>query len=379
MSSRQRVLAAINHQEPDRVPLDLGGTRDSSIVVEGYERLKEHFRVSSPTELCDRMMRVVKVDEAILKAMQIDTRAVFPGAPTRGMGAEIGERAYRDAWGVERYHPEGSYYYDQRDAPLAGDISVSDVVNYPWPDPEDPGLISGLRERLDWIRNNTDAAAILTLPAPFVHISQYIRGFEDWYTDFIIGTDVAEALFDAVLEVTTRIAERELAEIGREVDIVICADDLGSQSGLQVSYDHYKKYIRPRHEKYFRKVHDMTDAKLLFHSCGSLKDIFEDLIEIGVDIINPVQVTAEGMDPSHLKKQYGDRLVFWGGTESQTTVPFGTVAEVESMVAERIEQMGRNGGYVFSSCHNIQPDVSLEKVLAMFEKARTYVPTWKRD
>jgi uroporphyrinogen decarboxylase len=378
MTGRERVLAAVSFQEPDRVPLDLGGTRDSSIVVEGYERLKAHFGVSSPTELCDRMMRVVKVDEAILQAMHVDTRAIFPGGSSKGRGKELGERAFRDDWGVERFHPEGSYYYDQREAPLAGDISVSEVAHHPWPDPEDPGLVAGLRERLDWIRANTDAAAILTLPAPFVHVSQYVRGFEDWYTDFIMSTDVAEALFDAVLEVNLRIAERQLEEVGREVDIVICADDLGTQNGLQVSYEHYAKYIKPRHRRFFARVHELTPARLLFHSCGSLADILDDLAEIGVDIVNPVQVTARGMDPAELKRRYHGRLAFWGGTDSQNIVPFGTVEEVEEMVAQRIEQMARGGGYVFSSCHNIQPDVSLEKVLAMFAKARAYVPSWKR-
>jgi uroporphyrinogen decarboxylase len=279
---------------------------------------------------------------------------------------------------VERVHPEGGYYYDQRTAPLSGAVTVSDVVHYPWPDPDDPGLVQGLRERLDWVRSHTDAAAILTLPAPFVHLSQYIRGFEDWYTDFILGTDVMEALFDAILEVTMTIARRELDVIGQEVDVVICADDLGMQNGLQVSHDHYQRYIRPRHAKYFRQIHDLTPAKLLFHSCGSLIDIMDDLIDIGVDVINPVQVSARGMNPAELKAEFGDRISFWGGTDAQKTVPFGTVDEVRRMVDQLIEDLAPGGGFVFSSCHNIQPDVSVEKILAMFEEAKSYRPSWKK-
>lgn len=124
-------------------------------------------------------------------------------------------------------------------------MTRADVARYPWPDPEDPGFLNGMRERLDWIRSHTGAAAVLTLPAPFVHLTQFVRGFEGWYTDFILAADVLEALFDAVLEVTLRIAERELETFGAEVDVVRCGDDLGGQSGLQVSYDHYRRFIQP--------------------------------------------------------------------------------------------------------------------------------------
>jgi uroporphyrinogen decarboxylase len=378
MTSRDRVLRALDHQEPDRVPLDLGGTHDSSIVVEGYDRLKAQFGVSAPTQIMQRMTRAATVDEAVLQALGIDTRAIVIGSPRRSVAAELGPREYRDMWGVERVHPEGGYYYDQRRAPLEGSITVADVRRHTWPDPEDPGLLEGMAARLAWIRTHTEAAAILTLPAPFVHLSQFIRGFQDWYTDFILGTDVLEALFDAVLDVTIRIAERELEAFGRDVDVVRCGDDLGGQNGLQVGREHYLRYIKPRHAKFFRRVRELTPAKLMFHSCGSIVDILPDLIETGVQIINPVQVTARGMDPAFLKREFGRDLVFWGGTDSQKTLPFGTTEEVRAMVARLIDTFGPGGGFVFSSCHNIQPDVPLENVLAMFAQAREHVPAWRR-
>jgi uroporphyrinogen decarboxylase len=378
MSSRERICAALNHETPDRIPIDLGGTRDSSIVVEGYDRLKKHFKVNGPTVLSDRMMRVVEVDEEILNKLEIDTRAIFPGAPYKSVATELGERSYRDSWGVERIWPEGSYYYDQTSAPLSGEITISDITRYNWPDPDDPGLIVGLKERLSWIRENTDAAAILTVPPPFIHLSQYLRGFEDWYIDFVMNSDVLEALFDAILEITLKIAANQIKEVGNDVDIVICGDDLGSQNGLQVSHDHYAKYIKPRHKKYIQQIHDLTPAKVLFHSCGSLASIIEDLIEIGVDVLNPVQVSARGMDPLELGKKYGKNLSFWGAMNSQSTLPFGSVNDVKKMVEDRIEQLGPDGGYVLSSCHNIQPDVPLDNVLAMFAHAKEYIPSWMR-
>jgi uroporphyrinogen decarboxylase len=378
MTSRERVLCALNHREPDRVPLDLGGTHDSSIVVEGYERLKAHFGVTAPTQIMQRMTRAATVHEDVLRALGVDTRAIVIGSPRRSVAAELGPREYRDMWGVERVHPEGGYYYDQRRAPLEGSITVADVRRHTWPDPEDPGLLEGMAARLAWIRTHTEAAAILTLPAPFVHLSQFIRGFQDWYTDFILGTDVLEALFDAVLDITIRIAERELEAFGRDVDVVRCGDDLGGQNGLQVGREHYLRYIKPRHAKFFRRVRELTPAKLMFHSCGSIVDILPDLIETGVQIINPVQVTARGMDPAFLKREFGRDLVFWGGTDSQKTLPFGTAEEVRAMVAGLIDTFGPGGGFVFSSCHNIQPDVPLENVLAMFAQAREHVPAWRR-
>jgi uroporphyrinogen decarboxylase len=378
MTSRERVMAAVSHRQPDRVPLDLGGTRNSTMVVEAYEKLQRHFGVGDPPRMCERMMRVVEVGEPILRALQIDTRAVFPGTATKGRAAELGPRRYRDMWGVERVQPEGSLYYDLAVSPLAGEISTSEILGYAWPDPEDPGHVAGLKERVRWIREHTECAAVLALPSAFVHVSQYLRGFEDWFCDFVVDARRLEVLFDAVLDVNMRIARRQLAEVGREVDLVLCSDDLGAQQALQVSHEHYLRYIKPRHEKYFRQIHDLTPAKLAFHSCGSVASIIEDLIEIGVEVLNPVQPMAGGMNPVELKQKYRGRLALWGGTDTQTIVPRGSVADVKRMVEELIEQVGEGGGFLFASCHNVQPDVPLENLLAMYQHAREYVPSYLR-
>jgi uroporphyrinogen decarboxylase len=378
MTSRERVMAAVSHRQPDRVPLDLGGTRNSTMVMEAYERLQRHLGEAGAPRMCERMMRVVEMDEPILRALQIDTRAVFPGTATKGRAAELGPRRYRDMWGVERVQPEGSLYYDLAVSPLSGEISTSDILTYPWPDPEDPGHVAGLKERVRWIREHTECAAVLALPSAFVHVSQYLRGFEEWFCDFVADARRLEVLFDAVLDVNMRIARRQLAEVGREVDLVLCSDDLGAQQALQVSREHYLRYIKPRHAKYFRLIHDLTPAKLAFHSCGSVASIIEDLIEIGVEVLNPVQPMAAGMNPVELKKKYRGRLALWGGTDTQTIVPRGCVADVRRMVEELIEQVGEGGGYIFASCHNVQPDVPLENLLAMYQHARAYVPSYLR-
>ena len=378
MTSRERVIAALSHRQPDRIPLDLGGTRNSGMVAEGYDRLKAHLGLRTETKLIDRMMRIAEIEEPVLNALEIDCRGVNPGPAATGLFAELSSRAYRDMWGVERVWPEGSYYYDLKRSPLAGEISISDILQHPWPDPDDPAFVSNLRERVLWFRQHTDCAVILNVSSAFVHISQYLRGFEDWFCDFVVDAKRLEVLFDAVLDVTLQITRNQLSSVGQDVDIVFCSDDLGTQSGLQMSHEHYIKYIKPRHKKFFAAVRDLSPAKLVFHSCGSVASIIEDLIEIGVEGLNPVQPTAAGMDPAELKRKYRGRLAFWGGTENQQILPRGSLQEVRRMVQDLIDAMGEGGGFVFSSCHNIQPDVPLENVLTMFKRAQEHVPSYAR-
>ena len=204
-----------------------------------------------------------------------------------------------------------------------------------------------------------------------------MRGFEDWFCDFALNRPFLEALFDSVLEITMRIAWHELREVGSEVDCVFCADDLGTQDSLLVSRADYLRWIKPRHEKFFRQIHEMTPAKVVFHSCGSVADVIEDFIEIGVDALNPVQPRAAGMNPAELKRKYRGRLAFWGAIDNQKVLPRGSVAEVKREVEKCVESLGEGGGYVLSSCHNLQPDVPVENIVAMFDHAASYRPSYQ--
>ncbi len=378
LTHRERVLRAINHKQPDRVPLDLGSTVNSSIHIEGYIPLAKHFGIQPKKEIIHRMMQTANVQEEVLQALDIDFRGIFLGAPEKSVAEEISPNEYRDHWGCVRVKPPSSYYYDMIKFPLQGDITISDILNYPWPNPDDPGWTKHLRDRLKFIREQTDCAAVLNVPTAFVHVSQYLRGFQDWYMDFIRNPYLLETLFDVVLEINSQICKNILKEIGQEVDIIATADDLGTQNGLQVSYNHYKKYIHPRLEKYFKLIHDMSPAKILFHSCGSICAIIEDLIQIGVDILNPVQVSAVGMNPQDLKNKYGGRLVFWGAIDTQRVLPFGSTEEVKREVELRIEQLGRDGGYVLGAVHDIQPDVPINNILTMYRHAREYEPSFSK-
>jgi uroporphyrinogen decarboxylase len=369
MSHRERVNAVLSHKQPDRIPIDLGSTRNSSIVVEGYERLKSHFNVQEENVLLSRMMRAVDVNEQILQALDIDTRGVFPGTPP---DIATGDRSYKDEWGVERVNPPGSDYYDQVSYPLSGPISINDIRKYPFPETQDSIRTKGLKERVKYIHEK-NCAAVLNMPSGFVHASQYLRGFEDWFADIAGDRKLIEFLFDAVLDVNLSICRVILQEVGNEVDVLLASDDLGFQDELMISPRAYRELIKPRHRKYFQLMHEMSPAKVLFHTCGSVADIIEDLIEIGVDAIHPVQVSAAGMEPRKLKDKYGDRLAFWGGVDTQHVLPRGNIDEVKAEVERRIEELGDNGGYILCAVHNIQPDVPLDNVLTMYQHAKDYV------
>jgi uroporphyrinogen decarboxylase len=369
MNHRERVNAVLSHKQPDRIPIDLGSTRNSSIVVEGYERLKSHFNVQEENVLLSRMMRAVDVNEQILQALDIDTRGVFPATPP---DIATGDRSYKDEWGVERVNPPGSIYYDQVSFPLSGPISINDIRKYPFPETQNSIRTKGLKERVKYIHEK-NCAAVLNMPSGFVHMSQYLRGFEDWFTDIAGDRKLIEFLFDAVLDVNLSICRAILQEVGNEVDVLLASDDLGFQDALMMSPQAYRELIKPRHRKYFQLMHEMSPAKVLFHTCGSVADIIEDLIEIGVDAIHPVQVSAAGMEPRKLKDKYGDRLAFWGGVDTQHVLPRGNIDEVKSEVERRIEELGDNGGYILCAVHNIQPDVPLDNVLTMYQHAKDYV------
>ena len=378
MTHRERLMAAVSHRQPDMVPLDLGSTVDSSIVVEGYERLARHYGMEPQIQLTNQMMRTVKLEEPVLEALDIDTRGIFMGAPDRSPARIVSDYEYIDLWGCTRVRPAGGYYFDQVEFPLQGELSIADLAKYPWPDPDDPGWIRPLRQQLNWIRNHTDCAAVLAVPAPVVHPTQYLRGFVDWYMDLVRDPKLVEALFDAVFEVNLQVCKNILAELGPEADIILTADDLGAQNGPQFSMEHYNKHLKERYQTYFGTIHEMTPAKILFHTCGSVVHLMDELIGAGVDIINPIQVSAAGMDPVELNKKYGGRIAFWGAMDTQRVLPHGSVEDVKNMVEERIEQLGEGGGYVLCAVHNIQPDVPTDNVVAMFEHAREYVPSFMK-
>ena len=372
LSHRERVIRALSHQEPDRVPFDLSSTVCSSVHIAGYQKLKAHFGVEAEDTIIHKFMQTAAVHESILQALDIDLRFVGPGAPDSKPEIPVGEDGYQDEYGVVRRKPASSHYYDLVKSPLAGPITIQDVVNFPWPDPSDPGYTRGLRERLLDYRENTDYAIVLRLPTPFVHVTQFLRGFEDWFIDLAADQKLAGALFDAAVEHSSALVEEILKAGGELADVVAFGDDMGFQNGPIVSPELYHRLFKPRHKKYFDTVKKYTSAFIHFHCCGSIYKLLNDIIELGVDVINPVHVAAKDMDSSILGPEFGARLSFWGGIDTQKVLPKGTTEEVKSEVRRCIRNLAPGGGYILSAVHNIQPDVPVENIIAMYEAGREY-------
>lgn len=368
---RERVMTALSLKEPDRVPLDLGGLRDSAVTAAAYERLGTFLGIEvADVSFMSRRSQTVFVEEQILDVLAVDTRPLCPGEPESLCSGSLSNETWRDAWGVEWYRPEGSLYWELKRSPLGGDVTTMDVLHYPWPDPHAPGVTEGLEDRLCRWRETTDCAVVLNLPSPLVHISQFLRGFETWYTDIVCNQALLESLLDACLEVNLAFAREVLAKVGRGVDVVRVPDDLGTQSGLQFSPNHYRKLFKPRHAKYLEVVHSCTDAKVLFHSCGSVHSVIGDLIDIGVDVLNPVQPRASGMDPGRLKREFGRHIAFWGAIDVQGVMPFGSEAEVRAEVQRRFMELGEGGGWVLAPAQNLQADVPPQNIVSLYKAGR---------
>lgn len=372
LSHRERVTKALSHQEPDRIPFDLGGTICTSIHVVPYQKLKAYFGIEAEDTIVNKMMQTAAVHEPILQALDTDFRYAIPGTPDSKPYIPVGEDGYQDEYGVVRRKPPTSFYYDLVKSPLAGPITIQDIINFPWPDPGDPGYTRGLRDRLLYYREKTDYASVLRLPVPFVHTTQFLRGFEDWFTDLAADKKLAAALFDAAVEHNSALAEEILKVGGDLADVVAISEDLGFQNGLIVSPELYHELFKPRHQKYFATVKKHTSAFIHLHSCGSIYKLLPDLIELGVDVLNPVQVAAKDMDSSILGPEFGDRLSFWGGIDTQKVLPKGTTEEVKSEVRRRIRDLAPGGGYILAAVHNIQPGVPMENIIAMYEAGREY-------
>jgi len=274
---------------------------------------------------------------------------------------------------VVRRKPAGCHYYELAQCPLAGEITAADIARYPWPDPADPGRHRGLREQARRLREETDYAVMYNARYNVVHQTQYSRGFEDWYYDLGQNHELFRAMMDAVIEVMIEWNRIALEQVGDLIDIVAFGDDIGLQDRPVCSPALYRKLIRPYQERILESIRRHTKAKTLYHTCGSVYRLIPDFIEMGIDAVNPVQVTARNMEPERLKAEFGDRIAFWGGIDSQHLLPHGSPEDVRTGVRRMFEIMGPGGGYVLAAVHNVQPDVPAENVLAMFETGRDCV------
>ncbi|MBI3126930.1 MAG: hypothetical protein HYZ11_04930 [Candidatus Tectomicrobia bacterium] len=373
---RERVRRAISHQEADRVPIDFGSTSVSSISALAYEKLKRFMGVEAETRIMTKQGQVAFVDEEILGRFHVDTRPLLLGPSEDWRDIQIGPRTYQDEWGVQWEKTEESNSYFLLKGPFEGDGNgtLEALRRFPWPDPKDPGLYRGLRERARKLHEETDYAVVFYPRGGFWAEAEWLRGFGEFYSDLVTNKKFIHALLDKVVEIKLEMIGRALEETRGYVDVFLLGDDLGTQNGPMISMQMYKEFVKPRQKILFDAMKRAApEGKLLYHCDGCIDMFLPHLIEVGVDGLNPVQVSAKNMgDTARLKREFGKDLFFWGGIDTGRVIPFGTRAEIFEEVKRRIGDLAPGGGYVLNFVHNIQDEVPPENVCAMFEAAMEY-------
>jgi uroporphyrinogen decarboxylase len=289
----------------------------------------------------------------------------------------MGERwDYTDEWGIthRRLIPDGLYYFAVRHPLDCPDLSFDEIRAYPWPNTADPQRIAGLRHQALAYREKGKAVMIKGVLAGIFEMSQRIRGMERLLMDMAADEVLACAIFDKMLELTLAFWEMALPQLADVLDVISIGDDYGTQISQIVSPRMFRNLIKPRQKVLFQRIKQLAPHTNLFlHSCGNVRPLLPDFIELGVDILNPVQVRATGMDPVALKCDFGKDIVFWGGgVDTQDVLPHGTPEEVKEDVRRNIEVLAPGGGFVFNTVHNIQADVPPGNVIAMWEALQQY-------
>jgi len=376
MTSRQRMQCAMNHESPDRVPIDLGGFQ-TGIHRLAYAELIRHLGLAETETILDPVQQLAQPSETVLERFHVDVRYIVAHGPDSFTGGiEQNTRDGRlwhdltDEFGVVWSMPDDQMLFmDPSHHPLA-EATIADLDNYPFPNGDDPSRFTGVREHAETMRQETSYALSTGIGGVVYEYCWYLRGLERWFMDMLDEPAFCEALLDRVLAYWLEYYTHFMAAVGDLVDVVMIGDDLASQPGPLFSPDFYRAVVKPRQKKLVTHIRSLTGAKIWYHTCGGCSQLLDDLIDNGVDIINPVQISAAGMDPGDLKARFGERLVFWGGgCDSQHVLPFSSTDEVRQHVRENVRAFMPGGGYVFNNVHNIQYGVPPENVVAMFDAA----------
>ena len=374
MNSRERVLLALNHQEPDRVPIDFGGLV-TSLHHEAYRKLLLYLGLPiDDIPIMDTFQQIVDPAPSVKDMFHADVVGFFPhDAADFEFKLDPETDSFVDEWGVVYRRPPGGYWYDLAGHPLQ-EGTIEELKNFQFPDAGDPSRVKGLADEAKRLLEETDKAVMIHAPIGGVFEQSYwLRGLEALFMDMAYNRAYVEALAERVLEWLLEFWSLVLDEVGPYVHVVELSDDLGGQHGPLFSPDLYREVYKPRHRRLTDLIHRKTDAKIFLHCCGSIYWALSDIIESGIDIINPVQVSARDMETDRLKREFGRDIVFWGGGADATRVlPFGTARDVKEEARIRINDLAPGGGFVFGTIHNIQPDVPPENIVALFEAAYEY-------
>lgn len=412
MNSRERVLAAIAHIQPDQVPVDLGSTPSSGISAIAYSNLlKAIGRTDLPVQIYDVVQQLAQPDMSIIDRFGVDVldigrafnteekdwhetilangdKAFYPIHFNPVKQADGSYHCYdEDGKRLLALMPQGATFFDQSYFPYIngfpenydtldeemGRVLWSRYVHSPWDHTQDPDFWKTLREKTLQLRASTDKALMIVCGCNLFEWGTFLRRMDNFLMDLLCEPDQVARMLDQLLERHLATLAKVCDSVGDIVDIIRFGDDLGMTSGPFMDVDTYRSLFKPRHKQLCDYVKTHSQMHTFIHSCGSISSLMPDLIEAGIEIFNPVQTNARQMEPEFLKKEFGQDCTFWGGgVETVGTLNNGTPEQVREQVLERLEIMSAGGGFVFNTVHNILPDVPPQNILAMFDAVKEF-------
>ncbi len=378
LTSRERVLATLNHEKPDRVPIVIGASNATGIKMVTYRRLKKLLNLEAPERYLYDFpeLGTALIDEPILERLHVDVRGVLDREPQHILERNANrepDSMYFNSWGggVTKAGPDNWFPSFH---PLAETHSIEDLEKYAWPDMDDPTRVAHVRAEAQKLHQENKYALMGTPWLAFpVERAYEMQRMDKFYYNMGKYPDFVVELLKKTGELCKTLMGHFLDECGDMIDIVKIGDDLGMQSSLMLSPKMYRNYVKPIHADYISFIKSRTKAKVFFHTDGDIFPLIPDFIEMGVDVLNPIQTSAGKMSNlPELKKQFGKNLVFCGAIDTHRVLPFGTPDDVRAEVKRVIELLGEDGGYMLSSVHTVLDDVPAENVLAMVDAVEEF-------
>ncbi|MFC2144805.1 uroporphyrinogen decarboxylase family protein [Actinomycetota bacterium] len=367
MNSRKRVQAAISFKEADRVPIDNNGNVSGMHEV-AYNNLLKFLGLNDEIRIYDPVQRLAEVSDEIKDMLGVDTRYIYPNAPSNYQFKENADGTFKDEFGTV-YRRVG-YYADAHSSPLR-DKTFEEIKSFKFPDPADPSRFEGIRERAVSLNENTEYSIWAGPVNSLFYLSWCLRGLDQFMVDLYGDPDIAEYLMDAIVDWNLGFFEKFYGEIGDLIDVFWIGDDWGIQNGPLVSPEYFRREVVPRFKKMISYIKTKTEAKCCYHSCGATYWCIGDMIEMGVDIIHPLQANADGNDTEKIKEEFGKKIMFHGGTNNQGVFHKNIhILTIDTL--KRIKDLAPGGGYIFSSGHNIQANMPPENIVRLFELAREH-------
>jgi len=367
MTRRERVVAALEHREPDRVPLSM------SITINAYDNLKHCLGIDLEEDHNPGRWTEVPIHPMVAEKFGLDVIWLPTGKAHKKPRQSDDPNKWYDGWGIEWTKTPligGGYYNEMTCAPLK-DATVRDLEDFDWPDPFDPGITEGVREYYKHIHNDTEFAILTKFGGAVFEQAWYLRGMETFLLDMVENPEFVEALLTKIAKIQMGFDEVLIEAAGEYVDILrLSGEDMGTQENPIISLPMFRRMVRPHLESLWAYAKDKLleknpNAKIMLHSCGAVSRFLPDWIDMKLDVLDPIQPKAKGMDPFELKAAFGDKLTFHGGIDAQHVLPFGTIEEVREHTKKYIKALAPGGGYICAPVHNVQGDVPPENLVAM--------------